>query len=207
MDIYESWGTHQPQTFKLVYTWTLENFGLLKEMNEHLNQVSPKFPDDKLFKGPDDIKFHLKLNEAEDWLGLSVVPTCEKDCSGKVCKINIILSNNEECRKTSHFNINSGTYMWFSIHKYSELFDPENNLLPDGKLIIRVEITMMGHILCATGLGNPVKVPKCNLSEDFGALFKTGDFSDVTIKTADGYKLKAHKAILSGNIINYILYS
>lgn len=199
IDVYESWGTHTPESYMVLYTWTLENFALLKEVNEHLDQMSPKFPDENFFKTPNDIKFHLKLNEDEDSLGLCVVPTCPKDYPIKWCKIVLTLSNNEQCKKTSSFNIRNGTYMWFPIHKYSDLFAPDSIMLPDGKLIIRVEISIMGKVVCNTGVGNPLRVPKCKLSEDYGVLLQTGALSDVEINTADGYKLKAHRAILSGN--------
>ncbi|KAH8417521.1 hypothetical protein KR222_001331, partial [Zaprionus bogoriensis] len=40
-------------------------------------------------------------------------------------------------------------------------------------------------------------IPKSKLAEDLGSLFATGLHSDVTIETADGREVRAHKNILS----------
>lgn len=191
------WCKHQPQTYKVDYTWILDNFLILKTLKRHLDQKSPIFPDNNIFKSPIDTQFYLALTETNEYLGLNVFNTANSSATLAI----IITLGNTKKFQSRIYQINKTNEIW--LVKYNDLFAADSKLLPDGNLIINVEITMIGDILCTTQHGhvNTLKVPKCKLSEDFYAPFQTGDFSDVTIETADDHKLKAHKVILSGNTI------
>lgn len=199
MSLYKSSSRHQHQTYTVDYTWILDNFEMLHRFQNHLYQESPKFPDKNFFKAPNNIEFYLKLIEQDKRLGLKIINTSPKNSSRNLASIIITIANNT-VKRTCNINESFGLLLC----EFNELFANDSKLLPAGKLIIHVEITMIGDIFCTTQHGNALKVPKCKLSEDFYATFQTGDFSDVTIETADGHKLKAHKVILSGNTLKYI---
>lgn len=200
MSLYKSSSRHQHQTYTVDFTWILDNFEMLYRLKKHLDQESPKFPDNNFFKAPNNIEFYLKLEHVSGYLLLNIINTSPKNSSRNLASIIVTLANNAVLKET--YNINETYGLWLCT--FNELFADDSKLLPAGKLIIHVEITMIGDIFCTTQHGNALKVPKCKLSEDFYATFQTGDFSDVTIETADGHKLKAHKVILSGNTLKYI---
>lgn len=199
MSLYKNSSRHQHQTYTVDYTWILDNFEMLYRFEKHLDQESPKFPDNNFFKAPNNIEFYLKLIEQDKHLGLAIINTSPKNSSSNLADFIITMANNTVKRT---YNINESYRLL--LCRFNELFADDSKLLPAGKLIIHIEITMIGDIFCTTQHGNALKVPKCKLSEDFYATFQTGDFSDVTIETADGHKLKAHKVILSGNTLKYI---
>jgi len=76
--------------------------------------------------------------------------------------------------------------------------DEANGLLPDDKLTIFCEVSVVADSVNISGQSNAIqfKVPECRLSEDFGALFESQRFSDVTLAVA-GTEFEAHKAVLA----------
>jgi len=66
------------------------------------------------------------------------------------------------------------------------LLDEANGLLPDDKLTIFCEVSVVADSVNISGQSNAIqfKVPECRLSEDFGALFESQRFSDVTLAVA-----------------------
>lgn len=79
------------------------------------------------------------------------------------------------------------------------LLDEANGLLPEDKLTIFCEVSVVADSVNISGQSNIVqfKVPECKLSEDLGNLFDNERFSDVTLSVA-GREYQAHKAILAG---------
>lgn len=79
------------------------------------------------------------------------------------------------------------------------LLDEANGLLPDDKLTIFCEVSVVADSVNISGQSNAVqfKVPECKLSEDFGALFESQKFSDVTLAVIPGKEYQAHKAVLA----------
>lgn len=86
------------------------------------------------------------------------------------------------------------------------LLDEANGLLPEDKLTIFCEVSVVADSVNISGQSNIVqfKVPECRLSEDLGALFDNEKFSDVTLAVA-GREFQAHKAILAGKRIYSLL--
>jgi speckle-type POZ protein len=78
------------------------------------------------------------------------------------------------------------------------LLDEANGLLPDDKLTIFCEVSVVADSVNISGQSNAVqfKVPECRLSEDLGALFESQRFYDVTLAVA-GREFQAHKAVLA----------
>ena len=68
------------------------------------------------------------------------------------------------------------------------LLDEANGLLPDDKLTIFCEVSVVADSVNISGQSNAVqfKVPECRLSEDLGALFESQRFSDVTLAVGGG---------------------
>lgn len=81
------------------------------------------------------------------------------------------------------------------------LLDEANGLLPEDKLTIFCEVSVVADSVNISGQSNIVqfKVPECKLSEDLGNLFDNERFSDITL-AVDGREYQAHKAILAGKI-------
>lgn len=79
------------------------------------------------------------------------------------------------------------------------LLDEANGLLPEDKLTIFCEVSVVADSVNISGQSNIVqfKVPECKLSEDLGNLFDNERFSDVTLAVG-GREFLAHKAILAG---------
>lgn len=82
------------------------------------------------------------------------------------------------------------------------LLDEANGLLPEDKLTIFCEVSVVADSINTCGQSNIVqfKVPECKLSEDLGNLFDNERFSDVTLAVG-GKEFLAHKAILAGKEI------
>lgn len=82
------------------------------------------------------------------------------------------------------------------------LLDEANGLLPEDKLTIFCEVSVVADSVNISGQSNIVqfKVPECKLSEDLGNLFDNERFSDVTLAVG-GREFLAHKAILAGQFI------
>lgn len=80
------------------------------------------------------------------------------------------------------------------------LLDEANGLLPEDKLTIFCEVSVVADSVNISGQSNIVqfKVPECKLSEDLGNLFDNERFSDITL-AVDGREYQAHKAILAGD--------
>lgn len=78
------------------------------------------------------------------------------------------------------------------------LMDESNGLLPDDKLTIFCEVSVVGDTINVTGQSNltMVKVPPCQLSDDMGQLFDRSCFSDFTLVVGDR-QFHVHKAVLA----------
>ncbi|KAK8733307.1 hypothetical protein OTU49_006572 [Cherax quadricarinatus] len=78
------------------------------------------------------------------------------------------------------------------------LLDEANGLLPDDKLTLYCEVSVVADSVNISGQSNAIhfKVPDCRLSDDLGGLFESQRFSDVTLSVS-GREFQAHKAILA----------
>ncbi|KAF0306793.1 Protein roadkill [Amphibalanus amphitrite] len=78
------------------------------------------------------------------------------------------------------------------------LLDEANGLLPDDRLTLYCEVSVVADSVNVCGQSNQVqfKVPDCRLSDDLGQLFESQRFSDVTLSVG-GREFQAHKALLA----------
>lgn len=89
------------------------------------------------------------------------------------------------------------------------LLDEANGLLPEDKLTIFCEVSVVADSVNISGQNNVIqfKVPECKLSDNLGNMFDNERFSDVTL-VVGGRQIQAHKAILAGkrhNLLSYYL--
>jgi len=78
------------------------------------------------------------------------------------------------------------------------LLDDTNGLLPDDKLTLYCEVSVVAESINHSGQSSAsqFKIPDCRLSDDLGSLFESDKFSDV-ILGCNGAEFSAHKAILA----------
>ncbi|XP_051966828.1 speckle-type POZ protein-like B isoform X3 [Xyrauchen texanus] len=78
------------------------------------------------------------------------------------------------------------------------LLDEANGLLPDDKLTLFCEVSVVQDSVNISGQSNTnmLKVPECQLSDDLGNLWEGSRFTDCSL-FAGGQEFKAHKSILA----------
>jgi len=78
------------------------------------------------------------------------------------------------------------------------LLDEANGLLPDDKLTLFCEVSVVADSVNISGQSNSVqfKVPDCRLSDDLGNLFENAQFADVQL-SCGGREFQCHKAFLA----------
>ncbi|KAH9382514.1 hypothetical protein HPB48_011331 [Haemaphysalis longicornis] len=87
---------------------------------------------------------------------------------------------------------------WNKFVSRATLFKPTYKFLSDDSLTILCKLSVLeGEPVTVSGQNNTstVNVPNCQLSEDYGMLFESGQLSDVVF-VLDGRELRAHKPIL-----------
>jgi len=190
MSSKDCWGKTSHEIIKIYYTWTIENFGLLRNVQLDKGLKSPKFPDDE-----SGLQFCLELFPAKSAYGadLSVCLNTVSNSSVRKGYVKMYLPGRSADFKFHGFTLSEPMTLFFN-----NFFKERGVFLNDEKLILHCEIALIGSRIEKSGLGNVIKVPNCKLSEDLGAILNVQEFSDVTIVTADGHKIPAHKLILSG---------
>ncbi|CAB1457544.1 unnamed protein product, partial [Pleuronectes platessa] len=78
------------------------------------------------------------------------------------------------------------------------LLDEANGLLPDDKLTLFCEVSVVQDSVNISGQSNMnmLKVPECQLSDDLGNLWECSRFTDCSLYVG-GQEFKAHKSILA----------
>ena len=78
------------------------------------------------------------------------------------------------------------------------LLDEANGLLPEDKLTLFCEVSVVADSVNISGQSNNVqfKVPDCKLSDDLGGLFENSQFTD-NVLSCGGREFPCHKAILA----------
>uniref|UniRef100_A0A3B3SF63 Speckle type BTB/POZ protein like n=1 Tax=Paramormyrops kingsleyae TaxID=1676925 RepID=A0A3B3SF63_9TELE len=78
------------------------------------------------------------------------------------------------------------------------LLDEANGLLPDDKLTLFCEVSVVQDSVNISGQSNMnmLKVPECQLSDDLGNLWEFSRFTDCSLYVC-GQEFKAHKSILA----------
>ncbi|KAL3222422.1 hypothetical protein MRX96_004887 [Rhipicephalus microplus] len=157
----------------------------------------------------DKLKWCLKLypegqyEDSKDYLSLFLLlVSCNKSEVHAKFKFSIINAKKEETKlmesQRAYRFVQGKSWGFTKFLPRDFLLDEANGLLPDDKLTLYCEVSVVVDTVNISGQNNvnQFKVPKCQLSGDFGCLFESQKFSDV-ILSVNSHELYAHKAILA----------
>jgi speckle-type POZ protein len=202
--VAENWCYTQVKVVKFSYMWTINNFSFCREeMGEVLKSST-------FSAGTNDkLKWCLRVNpkgldeESKDYLSLYLLlVSCNKSEVRAKFKFSILNAKREETKamesQRAYRFVQGKDWGFKKFIRRDFLLDEANGLLPDDKLTIFCEVSVVADSVNISGQSNAVqfKVPECKLSEDLGALFESQRFSDITLNV-NGVEFQAHKAVLA----------
>ncbi|PVD35732.1 hypothetical protein C0Q70_02695 [Pomacea canaliculata] len=202
--VAENWCYTQVKVIKFSYIWTINNFSFCREeMGEVLKSST-------FSAGANDkLKWCLRVNpkgldeESKDYLSLYLLlVSCNKSEVRAKFKFSILNAKREETKamesQRAYRFVQGKDWGFKKFIRRDFLMDEANGLLPDDKLTIFCEVSVVGDTVNVSGQSNctPVKVPECRLSEDLGQLFQSSSFSDVYL-CVGGHDFRVHKSILA----------
>lgn len=202
--VAENWCYTQVKVVKFSYMWTINNFSFCREeMGEVLKSST-------FSAGANDkLKWCLRVNpkgldeESKDYLSLYLLlVSCNKSEVRAKFKFSILNAKREETKamesQRAYRFVQGKDWGFKKFIRRDFLLDEANGLLPDDKLTIFCEVSVVADSVNISGQSNAVqfKVPECRLSDDLGMLFENQKFSDVTLSVS-GREFQAHKAILA----------
>ncbi|XP_043495831.1 speckle-type POZ protein isoform X2 [Polistes fuscatus] len=194
----------QVKVVKFSYMWTINNFSFCREeMGEVLKSST-------FSAGANDkLKWCLRVNpkgldeESKDYLSLYLLlVSCNKSEVRAKFKFSILNAKREETKamesQRAYRFVQGKDWGFKKFIRRDFLLDEANGLLPDDKLTIFCEVSVVADSVNISGQSNTIqfKVPDCRLPDDLGLLFENQKFSDVTL-TVCGREFQAHKAILA----------
>ncbi|CAG0892273.1 unnamed protein product [Cyprideis torosa] len=201
----ENWCYTQVKVIKFSYMWTINNFSFCREeMGEVLKSST-------FSAGSNDkLRWCLRVNpkglddESKDYLSLYLLlVSCNKAEVRAKFKFSILNAKREatkamESQRAYRF-VQGKDWGFKKFIRRDFLFDEANGLLPDDKLTLYCEVSVVADSVNIHGQSNAVqfRVPECRLSEDLGQLFEDQRFCDITLLIG-GKEFPAHKAILAG---------
>ncbi|PAV67061.1 hypothetical protein WR25_18398 isoform B [Diploscapter pachys] len=160
----------------------------------------------------DKLKWCLRINpkgldeESRDYLSLYLqLVQCNKSEVRAKFKFSILNAKREETKamesQRAYRFVQGKDWGFKKFIRRDFLLDETNGLLPDDRLSIFCEVSVVAETVNVTGQTNAaqLKVPPCSLSDDMSVLFEKGTYSDVTLTTNTNPKqsFKVHKAILA----------
>lgn len=200
----ENWCFTQVKVVKFSYMWTINNFSFCREeMGEVLKSST-------FSAGANDkLKWCLRVNpkgldeESKDYLSLYLLlVACNKQEVRAKFKFSILNAKREETKamesQRAYRFVQGKDWGFKKFIRRDFLLDEANGLLPDDKLTLFCEVSVVADSVNIYGQSNQVqfKVPECRLSDDLGQLFESQRFSDVTLSVG-GREFQAHKALLA----------
>eukprot|EP00096_Caligus_rogercresseyi_P004875 TRINITY_DN1947_c0_g1_i1.p1 TRINITY_DN1947_c0_g1~~TRINITY_DN1947_c0_g1_i1.p1 ORF type:complete len:379 (+),score=136.90 TRINITY_DN1947_c0_g1_i1:159-1295(+) len=202
--VAENWCYTQVKVVKFSYMWTISNFSFCREeMGEVLKSST-------FSAGQNDkLKWCLRVNpkgldeESKDYLSLYLLlVSCNKSEVRAKFKFSILNAKREETKamesQRAYRFVQGKDWGFKKFIRRDFLLDESNGLLPDDKLTLFCEVSVVADSVNISGQSNAVqfKVPDCRLSEDFNTLFESSQFADVTL-ACQGREFKCHKALLT----------
>ncbi|KAM3865565.1 speckle-type POZ protein-like A isoform 1-T1 [Diretmus argenteus] len=201
--VAESWCYTQVKV-KFSYMWTINNFSFCREeMGEVLKSST-------FSSGPNDkMKWCLLVvpngldDDTKDYLSLYLllVSRPKSEVRAKF-KFSLLNAKREEMiamesKKTYPF-VQDEDWGFKKFVRRDFLLDEANGLLPDDKLTLFCEISIVQDTVNISGQSNMnmLKVPECQLSDDLGNLWECSRFTDCSLYVG-GQEFKAHKSILA----------
>lgn len=202
--VAESWCYTQVKVIKFSYMWTINNFSFCREeMGEVLKSST-------FSAGANDkLKWCLRVNpkgldeESKDYLSLYLLlVSCNKSEVRAKFKFSILNAKREETKamesQRAYRFVQGKDWGFKKFIRRDFLLDEQNGLLPDDKLTLYCEVSVVADSVNISGQTSSIqfKVPECALSDNLGDLFESQKFSDV-ILSVSGREFYAHKAILA----------
>jgi len=202
--VAENWCCTHVKVIKFSYIWTISNFSYCREeMGETLKSSS-------FSAGANDkLKWCLRINpkgldeESKDYLSLYLLLlACNKSEVRAKFKFSILNAKREETKamesQRAYRFVQGKDWGFKKFIRRDFLMDESNGLLPDDKLTMFCEVSVVADSVNVSGLSimSTLKVPDCNLPQDFGHLLESATFSDMTLKVEDKV-YPVHKAILA----------
>ncbi|KAK3543802.1 hypothetical protein QTP70_028095, partial [Hemibagrus guttatus] len=202
--VAESWCYTQVKVVKFSYMWTINNFSFCREeMGEVLKSST-------FSSGPSDkMKWCLRVNpkglddESKDYLSLYLLlVSCPKSEVRAKFKFSLLNAKREETKamesQRAYRFVQGKDWGFKKFIRRDFLLDEANGLLPDDKLTLFCEVSVVQDSVNISGQSNTnvLKVPECQLSDDLGNLWECSRFTDCTL-CVGGQEFKAHKSILA----------
>lgn len=202
--VAENWCYTQVKVVKFSYMWTINNFSFCREeMGEVLKSST-------FSSGANDkLKWCLRVNpkgldeESKDYLSLYLLlVSCNKAEVRAKFKFSILNAKREETKamesQRAYKFVQGKDWGFKKFIRRDFLMDEANGLLPDDKLTLFCEVSVVADTVNISGQSNQsqLKVPECRLADDLSALWERSAFSDVTL-CVNGREFKAHTAILA----------
>ena len=199
----ENWCYTQVKVVKFSYMWTISNFSFCREeMGEVLKSST-------FSAGQNDkLKWCLRVNpkglddESKDYLSIYLLlVSCNKSEVRAKFKFSILNAKREETKamesQRAYRFVQGKDWGFKKFIRRDFLLDESNGLLPDDKLTIFCEVSVVADSVNISGQSNGVqfKVPECKLSTDLGSLFDSAQFADITL-ACQGREFRCHKAVL-----------
>lgn len=202
--VAENWCFTQVKVVKFSYMWTISNFSFCREeMGEVLKSST-------FSAGQNDkLKWCLRVNpkgldeESKDYLSLYLLlVSCNKSEVRAKFKFSILNAKREETKamesQRAYRFVQGKDWGFKKFIRRDFLLDEANGLLPEDKLTLFCEVSVVADSVNISGQSNNVqfKVPDCRLSDDLGALFENSQFADAVLHCG-GREFQCHKAILA----------
>jgi len=202
--IAENWCYTQVKVVKFNYMWTISNFSFCREeMGEVLKSSTFSAG------ASDKLKWCLRVNpkgldeESKDYLSLYLLlVSCNKSEVRAKFKFSILNAKREETKAMESqraYKFMQGKDWGFKkFIRRDFLLDEANGLLPDDKLTLFCEVSVVADSVNISGQMHSAqfKVPDCRLPDDLGQLFESSQFADVTL-TCSAREFRCHKAIMT----------
>ncbi|CAH8527359.1 unnamed protein product [Schistosoma turkestanicum] len=188
--VAEYWCHTQVRVTKMKYVWTISNFSFCRE--EMGEVVKSSF----FSCGPNDkLKWCLRINpkgldeESREYLSLYLLlVNCGTKSEARAkFKFSILNAKREETKamesQRAYRFVQGKDWGFKKFIRRDVLMDEANGLLPNDRLTILCEVSVVGEILSESGQVNnqPISVPECNLHEDIGSLLFKQLLTDVTL--------------------------
>lgn len=175
---------------KFSYLWTINNFSYChEELGEVLKSSTFSF-------GPNDkMRWCLRINpkgldeESKEYLSLYLllVQSNRPDVRAKF-KFSILNADREESKamesQRAYKFVQSKDWGFKKFIRRDYLLDENNGLLPDDRLSIFCEVSIVTDAVNITGQSSQIRqtsIPSSTLSEDYDRLLTDGEFTDCEI--------------------------
>ncbi|RXN11564.1 speckle-type POZ -like protein [Labeo rohita] len=177
--VAESWCYTQVKVVKFSYMWTINNFSFCREEMGEVVRSST------FSSGPND--------------KMKCCPKSEVRAKFKFSLLNAKREETKAMESQRAYRFVQGKDWGFKkFIRRDFLLDEANGLLPDDKLTLFCEVSVVQDSVNISGQSNTnmLKVPECQLSDDLGNLWEGSRFTDCSLFVG-GQEFKAHKSILA----------